>query len=145
MEFRAFIQSNLNVPISCSSYKDQYGSYRIFLHLLHLHFCVGSQHKVIKHFLWLPSQAIEVDDTLSFCSFRLLVYIVYHTYTGSQIQNLAHVLCQWYIYYTQQKKFLDTSNSPIFPEMFHIRPIKTSQEAGGCLLYVNTKFVRFGW
>ncbi len=28
--------------------------------------------------------------------------------------------------YTRQKKFLDTSKSTIFPEMFHIRPIKST-------------------
>ena len=44
--------------------------------------------------------------------------------------------------YAQQNKFLDTSKSLFFPEMFYIRLIKSILwEAGGCLLHFDTKFV----
>ncbi len=41
--------------------------------------------------------------------------------------------------------FLETSKSPIFPEMFHIRQIKsTSCEASECRLHFDIKLVVIG-
>ena len=63
------------------------------------------------------------------------------------VEQLAESLQMLLMYMNihSAKKFLDTSKSPIFPEMFHIRSNKSiSKEVGGCLLHFDTNLVRFG-
>ena len=47
--------------------------------------------------------------------------------------------------YSRQRKFLDTSKQPIYPEIFQIRQIKkgSKREAGGCL-HFDTKLAEIG-